>query len=283
MIQSISVILCIFGPQMAYHKWSAVCAPIIDTYLVSPHGQGCGTSNVHVWSEYTTCVCICTEVLRCPAVGHVLAWWSHCCNSVCLYMIQSISVQSVCFRVCFGVVLCMCAYSIFRPIFAVSVEFTMSAICSIFGPQMAYHIWTAVCAPIIDTYLVSPHGQGCGTSNVHVWSEYTTCVCICTEVLRCPAVGHVLAWWSHCCNVHVLYIIRSMCVILCICTKCMYHPLYINQSIFGQCADSSCHTHHVQGGACIEQGFAGITKIILGAESVYVHLRTFCVISRCHR
>ena len=54
------------------------------------------------------------------------------CFGVCLYMIQSISVQSVCFRVCFGVVLCMCAYSIFRPLFALSVVFTMSAICSIY-------------------------------------------------------------------------------------------------------------------------------------------------------
>ena len=61
------------------------------------------------------------------------------------------------------------------------------------------------------------------------------------------------------------------CVLVCICA-CMY----MIQSIFGQCADSSCHAH---GGACIEQQSAGITKIILGAESVYVHLRTFCVIS----
>ena len=67
-------------PQMAYHKWSAVCAPIFDTYLVSPHGQGCGTSYVHMWSDYTTSVCTNVLYLRCPAVGHVLAWWSRCCN-----------------------------------------------------------------------------------------------------------------------------------------------------------------------------------------------------------
>lgn len=65
---------------------------------------------------------------------------------------------------------------------------------------MAYHTWTVVCAPILDTYLVSPHGQGCGTSIVHMWSVYTTSVCIFTEVLRCPAVGHVLAWWLCCCK-----------------------------------------------------------------------------------
>jgi len=77
-----------------------------------------------------------------------------------------------------------------------------------FFSSKAYHILTAFCAPIFDrnrchqqryTHLCPLYGILCAYVPIW-WPIYTTHVCICTEFLRCPAVGHVLAWWLCCCK-----------------------------------------------------------------------------------
>ena len=107
-----------------------------------------------------------------------------------------------------------------------------------FGPQMAYHKWTTsapqwdTCTPpgphmdwFIDiVHVYAPH-MDCGlcTHTWHVlgvttWTRvwHVKCAHVVTLHHQCvhiyttygliyiqPSVGHVLAWWSHCCNVHL--------------------------------------------------------------------------------
>jgi len=50
------------------------------------HPHRCPIYTVHgskypIWvADYITCICMCFLFLRCPAVGHVLAWWLCCCK-----------------------------------------------------------------------------------------------------------------------------------------------------------------------------------------------------------
>jgi len=72
-----------------FHKWHTRSG----LWFVHPtcirlwcHPQRCPISPVHGpntpsgWQITSPCLCVCFLFLRCPAVGHVLAWWLGCCK-----------------------------------------------------------------------------------------------------------------------------------------------------------------------------------------------------------
>jgi len=54
---------------------------ITDPGFCPQQGLGLGSYQlVDRWAYYITFICMCFWCLRCPAVGHVLAWWFGCCK-----------------------------------------------------------------------------------------------------------------------------------------------------------------------------------------------------------